>query len=111
MEAKANELVAEFVQFAAKSPEPTSLQADRLRWQIANDRFPPAVVILRRGKRQNGQSNYVATISNEGAFASLYPSWQPVIKDWISKRVANAGKRTNHSEFAGGDMPQKGLPT
>lgn len=111
MDEKANALVQEFVSFAGGQVEPTRLLAGELRWQVANDRFPPAVVILRRGKRQPGQSNYVATISNDGAYASLYPSWEPVIRSWLSKRITNAGRRVNHKEITNGEMPKEGVPT
>lgn len=99
----ANELLETFANAAneaAHANEPR-LQAKGLRWQIANDRYPPAVVIMRRGKDRKA----IATISPTSPFASLYPSWQPVIKDWICKRIANGGKKTNHEEIANGEMP------
>ena len=100
MDEIANELLAEFANEAYKQ-QTTSLQASSLRWQVANDRYPPAVVILTRGKERKT----VATISPTSPFARLYPSWQPVIGAWISKRLANGKKRVNHEEIANGDMP------
>jgi len=100
MEDIANELLTEFANEACKQ-QTTSLQASSLRWQVANDRYPPAVVILTRGKERKT----VATISPTSPFAHLYPSWQPVIGAWISKRLANGKKRVNHQEIANGDMP------
>ena len=100
MDEIANELLAEFANEACKQ-QTTDLQASALRWQVANDRYPPAVVILMRGKERKT----VATISPTSPFAHLYPSWQPVIKAWLSKRIANGGKRTNHQEIANGEMP------
>lgn len=108
MDEVANTLVQAFADFAnEQTPDAPRLQAVGLRWEVRNERFPPCVVIIRRGKRESGKSNVVATISNSGAFAHLYPSWQPVIKDWLSKRIANAGKRTNHAEFATGETPNE----
>ena len=75
MDEIANELLAEFANEACKQ-QTTDLQASSLRWQIADDRYPPAVVILMRGKERKT----VATISPTSPFAHLYPSWQPVIK-------------------------------
>ena len=96
MEERANEQMAAFVEVANKRGG--HLQLANIRWQIANER---AVVLLpRRGERKT-----VATISPTSPFAHLYPSWQPVIKAWLSKRIANGGKRTNHQEIANGDMP------
>ena len=100
MEEIANELLAEFANEASKQ-QTTRLQASSLRWQIANDRYPPAVVILTRGKERKT----VATISPTSPFAYLYPSWQPVIGAWISKRLANGKKRVNHQEIENGEMP------
>ena len=100
MDEIANELLTEFANEACKQ-QTTSLQASSLRWQVANDRYPPAVVILTRGKERKT----VATISPTSPFAHLYPSWQPVIGAWISKRLANGKKRVNHEEIANGDMP------
>ena len=100
MDEIANELLTEFANEASKQ-QTTSLQASSLRWQVANDRYPPAVVILTRGKERKT----VATISPTSPFAHLYPSWQPVIGAWISKRLANGKKRVNHQEIANGDMP------
>ena len=100
MEDIANELLTEFANEACKQ-QTTSLQASSLRWQVANDRYPPAVVILTRGKERKT----VATVSPTSPFAHLYPSWQPVIGAWISKRLANGKKRVNHQEIANGDMP------
>ena len=100
MDEIANELLTEFANEACKQ-QTTSLQASSLRWQVANDRYPPAVVILTRGKERKT----VATISPTSPFAHLYPSWQPVIGAWISKRLANGKKRVNHQEIANGDMP------
>ena len=100
MDEIANELLTDFVHEACKQ-QTTDLQASSIRWQIANDRYPPAVVILMRGKERKT----VATISPTSPFAHLYPSWQPVIGAWISKRLANGKKRVNHQEIANGDMP------
>ena len=100
MDEIANELLTEFANEACKQ-QTTSLQASSLRWQVANDRYPPAVVILTRGKERKT----VATISPTSPYAHLYPSWQPVIGAWISKRLANGKKRVNHEEIANGDMP------
>ena len=96
MDEVANELLQEFA-----NEQTGHLQASSLRWQIANDRYPPAVVILERGKSRKT----VATISPTSPFAHLYPSWKPVIKAWLGKRIANGGKRTNHEEIANGEMP------
>lgn len=96
MDEVANELLQEFA-----NEQTGHLQASALRWQIANDRYPPAVVILTRGKERKT----VATISPPSPFAHLYPSWRPVIKAWLGRRIANGGKRTNHEEIANGEMP------
>jgi hypothetical protein len=72
-----------------------------LRWSIQNGRKHPAIVIQRTGKDRR----VLATISKQGKYADLYPTWKPVIDKWYAERQ-QTGKRTNHALIGAGRIPR-----
>ena len=95
MEERANVQMAAFVEIANRRGG--HLQVANIRWQIANER---AVVLLPRG----GPRKAIATISPT-CNAEFWPSWEPIVREWMAERAANGKKRIKHDKFANGDMP------
>ena len=95
MEARANEQMAAFVEVANKRGG--HLQLANIRWQIANERS--VTLLPRKGERKT-----IATISPTHN-AEFWPSWEPIVKEWLAERAANGKKRINHDKFANGEMP------
>lgn len=99
-------LVKEFVKFDAKDKEDAPEDeitnvANTIRWEPRMDRNPPAIILIRRGKERKT----IATISQDGAYASLYQSWKPIIESWRLERATNGNKRTKHEKFGVGASP------
>jgi hypothetical protein len=78
-----------------------SVSLSDLRWTAVNGRKDPAIVIQRKGKDRRA----LATISKQGKFADLYPTWQPIIAKWKAERQ-QTGKRTNHALIGAGRIPR-----
>ena len=79
----------------------------KLRWEPRPDRNPPSILIMRRGSKIKGQSNVVASISSTGNFSDLYPSWEPILNEWRTRRSANDGSKVSHKGLNFGQVPGK----
>jgi hypothetical protein len=89
----------------SNTPDAVANIKSRLRWEPRPDRNPPAVVIMRRGKKVAGVSNVVAVISSTGKYADLYPSWAKALAELQEKKFANGVSRTSHDDLSTGALP------
>ena len=73
------------------------MQADKLRWQIPNSKT--VTILWRKGRKT------FATISPT-CNAEFWPSWEPIVREWLAERAANGRKRIDHAKFASGKVPE-----
>jgi hypothetical protein len=68
---------------------------DNWRWQPVRANTPyPSISIIQRGANRGT----ILTISRDGTYSELYPSWLPVIEEW-KRQHANGCKRISHSRL------------